>query len=104
RRVGTRMLVARDVAHRDELVGETARLVCCRPAPLRLKRERVLILPRHAPALGDVLASLAHRLGPEQLLELWVREAPAERRVVERTVATRERLLGLRRDERRTAH
>ena len=96
RRVGTRVLVARDVSDRHELVREAARLVGGRPAPLRLKRERVLILTRHGPPLGDVLTGLAHRLGREELLELRVREAPAQRRVVERPVAARERLFGFR--------
>ena len=98
------MLVARDVADRDELVREATRRVGRSPTLLRLKCEGVLVLPRHAEALGDVLAGLAHRLGREQLLELRVCETPAERRVVERTIAARERLLGLRRHERRAAH
>src|SRR5213076_123597 len=74
------------------------------PPPLRLERERVLVLPRHAPTLGDVLPRLAHRLGREELDELRIREAPAERRVVDRAVAALERLLGLRRHERCAAH
>ena len=57
-----------------------------------------------APALGDVLAGLAHRLRREPLRELRIREPPAERRVVERAVAARIRRLRLRRDERRAAH
>ena len=103
RRVGTRMLVARHVADRDELVVEAARLVGGRPAPLRLERERVLILARDAPALGDVLARLAHRLRREQLGELRIREAPAERRVVERPVAAANGFVAFARDERRAA-
>src|SRR5581483_10097374 len=64
----------------------------------------VLILARHGPALGDVLAGLAHRLERKQLLHTRVREAPAERRVVHDAVAARERLVGLRGDERGTRH
>src|SRR5438552_16475193 len=76
--VWPRMLVARDVADRNELVRETARLVGCGPAALRLQRERVLILPRHAPTLRDVLAGLAHRLRREELDELRIRDTPTE--------------------------
>ena len=68
RRLGARMLVARDVADGDELVVEAAGVGGGRPALLRAQRERVLILARDAPALGDVLAGLAHRLEREQLL------------------------------------
>ncbi len=67
------------------------------------ERERVLLLARDAPAVGDVLAGLAHRLEREELRQLRVDEAPAERRVVERAVAARERRLRLRHDERRAA-
>ena len=68
RRVGPRMLVAHDVADGDELVVEAAGLGGGRPALLRPKRKRVLVLARDAPALGDVLAGLAHRLEREHLL------------------------------------
>ena len=98
------MLVAHDVADGHELVVEAARGRCGRPALLRAQRERVLILARDLPALGDVLAGLAHRLEREELLHARVREAPAEGRVVERPVAARERRVGLRRDERRARH
>src|SRR5581483_5853524 len=63
RRLGARMLVARDVADGDDLVAEVRR----RPALLRAERERVLILARDVPLLGDVLAGLAHRLEREEL-------------------------------------
>ncbi len=98
------MLVARHVTDRNELVGEASRLVGGGPAALRLERERVLILARHAPPLGDVLARLAHRLRREQLGELRIREAPAERRVVQRPLGAIPRLRRLRRDERGARH
>ena len=82
----------------------TARGVRRRPASLRLQRERVLVLARDAPALGDVLAGLAHRLEREQLLHPRVREAPAERGVPDGLVAAGERLLRLRHHEGRAAH
>ena len=56
--VGPRMLVARQLADRHELVGEAPLRVGRRPALLRLERERVLVLARDLPALGDVLARL----------------------------------------------
>ena len=89
---------------RDELVVEPARLRSRRPATLRLERELVLILARDAPALGHVLAGLAHRLEREHGLELRVREAPAERRVPGRRVAARESLVRLGHRERRPRH
>ena len=103
-RLRSRMLVDDDLTDRDELVVEAARCVRQLPALLRASGERVLILARHAPLLGDVLARLPHRLQREHLLEPWVGEAPAERRVPQRPVATRERRVRLRRDERRAAH
>ena len=90
-RLGPRMLVDGDLADGDELVVEAPGRVRRRPALLRAQRERVLILARHAPALGDVLARLAHRLEREHLLEARVREAPAERRVPDRLVRRAER-------------
>ena len=59
---------------------------------------------RDVPALGDVLARLAHRLAGIALLVARIDEAPAERRVVERAVAARERRVRLRRHERRPRH
>ena len=103
-RLGTRMLVARQLAGGDELVVEAAGVARRRPALLRAERERVLLLARHVPALGDVLAGLAHRLEREHRLELRVGEAPAERRVVQDAVAARERGVRLRRRERRARH
>ena len=102
RRVGARMLVLRHVADGDELVVEPARLGGLGPAPLRAERERVLILACHGPALGDVLARLAHRLEREPLLQPRVREPPAERRVVQRAIAPRKR--GVRLAPSRAAH
>ena len=46
---GARVLVALDLADGNELVGEAPRRVRLRPAPLRLERERVLVLARDAP-------------------------------------------------------
>src|SRR5581483_2719110 len=101
---GPRMLVARDVADSDELLVEPPRLRRRRPAPVRLQSELVLLLPRDAVALGDVLAGLAHRLERKELLHLRVREPPPEMRVVGHLVAARERLVRLREHERRTRH
>ena len=98
------MLVALQAVDRDELVGEAAGVVRSRPAPLRLEREGVLVLARDAPALGDVLARLAHRLEREHLLEPGIGEAPAEGRVVDDLVAAREGAVGLRHHERGSAH
>ena len=50
-------------------------------APVRLERERVLVLARDAVALGDVLGRLAHRLGRVALRHPRVDEPPADRRV-----------------------
>ena len=75
-----------------------------RPAALRLERERVLILARHAPPLGDVLARLAHRLEREHRLEPRIGKAPAERRVPRGLVAARKRRVGLGHRERRARH
>ena len=88
------------LARGDELVGEVGR----RPALLRAQGERVLVLARDAPALGDVLARLAHRLERELRLHRRVREAPAQGRVVHRPVAAREGGVRLRGHERRAAH
>ena len=104
RRVRPRMLVALDVADRNELVVEAPRLVRRGPAPLALERERVLILAGHRELLGHVLAGLAHRLEREHRLHLRIREPPAERRVPARLRAAAERALGLRVDERRAGH
>ena len=68
------------------------------------RRERVLILTRDAPALGDVLAGLPHRLARVPLLVARIDEAPAEGRVVQRPVAAGERHVRLRRHERRPGH
>ena len=98
------MLVAIEVAHRDELVVEAPRFDGGSPTLLRAERECVLLLARHVPPLGDVLAGLAHRLEREQLLQRRVREAPAERRVVHDAVAAWEPAVRLRGDERRARH
>src|SRR5215210_3796002 len=54
-RVRPRVLVADDVADRDELGGEPPRRVGGGPPLLRLERERVLLFARDAIALRDVL-------------------------------------------------
>ena len=94
------MLVAADLADRDELVGEAPGLLGGRPATVALKCEGVLILAGDPVALGHVLAGLAHRLERKHLLHARIREAPAERRVPGRAVA----VLRLRRDARRARH
>ncbi len=94
------MLVALELAHRDELVGE----VGGRPALLRAQREGILLLAGDPVPVGHVLAGLAHRLEREARRQRRVREAPAERRVVHRPVAARKGRIRLRRDERRAAH
>ena len=84
------MLVARQVTGRNQLVVETA---CGRRLGMALlgrKRERVLVLAAHAPAIGDVLAGFTHRLERKALLEPRVREPPAERGVVQRAIPARE--------------
>jgi hypothetical protein len=94
------MLVPLQIAGRHDLVGEVGR----RPAALRLEREGVLRFARDAGALGDVLARLAHRLEREALRQTRVGKAPAERRVVDRLVPARKRLVRLGHDQRRAAH
>src|SRR5581483_5601591 len=103
-RVGPRRLVENDLSDRDELVGEAARLLGCRPALLGAQREGVLVLAADAPAFGDVLARLPHRLEREPLLEARVREAPAEVRVVGDDVAARPGLAALHHRERCAGH
>ncbi len=98
------MLVHAHLADGDELVLEPPRLLRGRPPLLRADCERVLILARDPVALGDVLTRLAHRLEREHLLQAWVGEAPAERRVPDRLVPPGERRVGLAQDERRAAH
>ena len=89
-RVGARVLVAIDDERlalplrdrdRDELVGEPAGLDGGDRSPLALERELVLALTRDAPALGDVLGRLAHRIRVVPLGKARVDEPPAERRV-----------------------
>ena len=101
---GRGMLVALQVAGRDELVVEAAGLRCRGMPSLRLEREGVLVLPAHTPALGDVLTGAAHRLERESPLELRVRKPPTERRVVQGAVAAWKRPIRLRGDERRARH
>ena len=90
RRVGARVLVAIDDERfalllrdrdRHDLVGEPAGLDGGDGALLALERERVLALAADAPALGDVLRRLAHRVRVVALGEARVGEPPAERRV-----------------------
>ena len=104
RRVRTRVLVAIQLAGRHELVGEAALVLGLRPAPLRAEGERILVVARDVPALGDVLPRLAHRLPRVPLLVPRIREAPAERRVVHDAVAPRVRRVGLGRHQRRPRH
>ena len=104
RRLGPRMLVARDLPTGTSSSSNRPGLRGGGPALLRAQRERVLLLARHAPALGDVLTRLPHRLEREHRLEARVGEPPAERRVPERAVAARVGPLGLRSGERRAAH
>ena len=90
RRVGARVLVAIDDERfalplrdrdRHDLVGEPAGLDGGDGALLALERERVLALAADAPALGDVLRRLAHRVRVVALGEARVDEPPAEGRV-----------------------
>src|SRR6185503_17311703 len=103
-RVRAWMLVPLDLADGNEFVGEAARSVGGRPPLLRPERERVLLLARNAPALGDVLAGLAHRLQRKHLLHPGIRETPAERRVPEGLVPAWKRRVGLTHGERRARH
>ena len=75
-----------------------------RPALLRAKRERILVVPRHVPALGNVLPRLAHRLARVPLLVARVREPPAERCVVDRPIAPGVGRVGLPHHQRRARH
>ena len=60
-RVRPRMLVARRARRpRTSSSANRPAASACRPAALRAQRERVLVLARHAAALGHVLAGLAH--------------------------------------------
>jgi hypothetical protein len=99
-----RVLVTDELPRRNQLVGETARDVGSRPTSLRAQCKRVLLLARHLPLRGDVLAGLAHALARIALRVPRVDEPPAERRVVERAVAALECSRRLRRDERRATH
>src|SRR5207237_5874453 len=51
-----------------------------------------------------VLAGLAHRLERELLFQAWVRKAPAERGVVDRSVAAGKSVLRFAENERSAAH
>ena len=88
----------------DELLGKPSSCVGRRPTLLRLERPRILLGPRDAVPLGDVLARLAHRLGAVPLAQPRVGKAPADRRVLQRLLATREGGLGLAEHERRARH
>ena len=89
---------------RDDLVGEPAGLDGGDGPLLALERERVLALARDAPALGDVLGGLAHRVRVVALGQARVDEPPAERRVGHLAVAAVVRRLGLELDVRRAGH
>src|SRR5512132_2775514 len=93
--VRPRMLVALGLPYRDELVRETPRLVGRSPALLRLQTESILLLARDPVALRHVLPGLAHRLEREELLQARVREAPPERRVIDRSIAAGKPVLRL---------
>ena len=71
---------------------------------LALEREGVLALARDAPALGDVLGGLAHRVRVVPLGQARVDEPPAERRVGHLAVAAVVGRLGLELDVRRPGH
>ena len=112
-RVGTRVLVAVDddglalpLRDRDrhDLVGEPAGLDGRDGALLALEREGVLALARDAPALGDVLGGLAHRVRVVALGQPRVDEAPAEGRVGHLARAAIPGALGLELDVRRAGH
>ena len=89
---------------RDDLVGEPAGLDGGDGALVALERERVLALARDAPALGDVLGGLAHRVRVVALGQARVDEPPAERRVGHLAVAAVVGRLGLEQDVRRAGH
>ena len=91
RRVRPRVLVAVDDGDlalptgdldRHDLVVEPAGVDRGHGTLLALERERVLALAADAPALGDVLGGLAHRVRVVLLGQLRVDEPPAERRVL----------------------
>jgi hypothetical protein len=94
------MLVAIDAFDRNQLIVEASGLGGRSPALLRAERERVLILTRDVPPLGDVLSRLTHRLEWKLLCKARVREPPAELRVVLGLIA----VFGLRAHERRATH
>ena len=73
-------------------------------APMALEREGVLPLASDAPALGDVLRGLAHRVRVVHLGELRVDEPPAERRVLELARSAVPGVLGLGHHVRRPRH
>ena len=113
RGVGARVLVAVDderlalpLRHGDrhDLVGEPAGLDGGDGPLLALERERVLALARDAPALGDVLGGLAHRVRVVPLGQARVDEPPAEGRVGHLAVAAVVGRLGLELDVRRAGH
>ncbi len=66
---------------RHDLVVEPAGLDGGDRALLTLERERVLALAADAPAFGDVLGGLAHRVRVVLLGEPRVDEPPAEGRI-----------------------
>ncbi len=113
RGIGARVLVAIDDERlalplrdrdRDELVGEPAGLDGGDGALLALERELVLALARDAPALGDVLGGLAHRVRVVALGQARVDEPPAERRVGHLAGAAVVGRFGLELDVRRPGH
>ena len=89
---------------RHDLVGEAAGLDGRDGALLALERERVLVLARDAPALGDVLRGLAHRVRVVALGQARVDEAPAEGRVGHLARAAIPGALGLELDVRGAGH
>jgi hypothetical protein len=89
---------------RHELVVEAAGLDRGDGPALALEREGILTLATDAPALGDVLGGLAHRVRVVLGCERGIDEPPAERRVLQLARPAVPGPLGLGHDVRRPRH
>ncbi len=98
------MPLARRNLDRHDFITEAPRVDGGDGAAMAFRREGVLVGPRDVIFLGDVFGGLAHAIGVIHLGQLRIDEAPAQRRILQLHLATRERRLRLAQHERRPRH